>query len=403
MSCVASERLAALAAGEPDVVATEHVTACDRCREALDEQLAVRALVRQAPARALDPDRRAALAAEVLAVADAMPAARRSRLGIGLAVALAAVAGVALVLAARQQPGPDASGAPTANQSSGARTPDPAETAPAETALKTHAPARTSVAETALKTHAPAETALKTHAPARTPANPGAEVPRTHAAPSEPVAKTPAANGSSGSRTLAPDRRTPDSHPPDVPDKAAASVSGTLAADFVRETTAERDVVTLRDGQLAVDAVRARPVRVVAGTTRVEIAAARASITARHGIVESVTVFAGSVEVSVGTRRQVIEAGMVWEPAGEALRAFREGWTALRDGKHAEAIAAFDRAVELDRATAPVVAEDAAYWAAIASERSGDRAGAKRRYTEFLAKFPHSPRADTARAASRRP
>lgn len=179
-------------------------------------------------------------------------------------------------------------------------------------------------------------------------------------------------------------------------------MAGLASADFARATTSTRDVVTLREGQVAVDAVHARPVQVVAGQTRIQITRARAEITARSGVIEAVTVFAGSVEVTVGDRRRVIQAGMVWEreltelAPDESLRAFRDGWKALRAKRHAEAIAAFDRATD------PVVAEDASYWAAIASERAGDRADAVRRYTDFLARFPQSPRAEAARAAMRR-
>jgi len=79
-------------------------------------------------------------------------------------------------------------------------------------------------------------------------------------------------------------------------------------------------------------------------------------------------------------------------PADVALVAFRTGWTALRAGRNADAIAAFDRA------TSPVVAEDAIYWAAIAARRAGDRAEAARRLRAFLAAYPTSPHVASARA-----
>jgi TolA-binding protein len=78
-----------------------------------------------------------------------------------------------------------------------------------------------------------------------------------------------------------------------------------------------------------------------------------------------------------------------------ALAAFRAGWEALRAGRNADAIAAFDRATD------PAVAEDARYWAAIATARAGDQDGAKRRLRAFLVAFPASPHADEARAALR--
>ncbi len=76
-----------------------------------------------------------------------------------------------------------------------------------------------------------------------------------------------------------------------------------------------------------------------------------------------------------------------------SLAAFRTGWEALRADRYADAIAAFDTATD------PVVAEDAAFWAAIAAERAHDDAAAARRLRGFLARFPNSPRADAARAA----
>jgi TolA-binding protein len=101
-------------------------------------------------------------------------------------------------------------------------------------------------------------------------------------------------------------------------------------------------------------------------------------------------VFAGSEE-----RRQ--DAGLTRDqvtlppPPPVPVTAFQRGWIALRDAHYAEAIAAFDQATE------PAVAEDAAYWAAIASARAGDFAAAARRMTAFVAKFPGSTRISDAR------
>jgi TolA-binding protein len=76
-----------------------------------------------------------------------------------------------------------------------------------------------------------------------------------------------------------------------------------------------------------------------------------------------------------------------------SLATFRTGWEALHEGRNTDAIAAFDRATD------PVVAEDAAFWAAVATERAGDAEAAARRYRAFLDRFPQSPHADTARSA----
>lgn len=81
-------------------------------------------------------------------------------------------------------------------------------------------------------------------------------------------------------------------------------------------------------------------------------------------------------------------------PSGVA--AFRAGWEALRAGQPRVARAHFERADN------PAVREDAAYWAAVASERAGERVEAARRFREFARLYPASPRAADARAAAAR-
>ena len=175
-------------------------------------------------------------------------------------------------------------------------------------------------------------------------------------------------------------------------------------ADFARIQHGDQDIVTLRDGEVAVDATDREPITIVAGDTRVTIASSRANVVARRGVIVTTRVFAGTAQVTANGRSQVIDAGDVWmrdrapeptppTPAGDSLAAFREGWEALRAHRHADATAAFDRATD------PVVAEDAAFWAAIATERAGDLDGAAARLREFLDRFPSSPRAETARTA----
>ncbi|MBL8621304.1 MAG: hypothetical protein JNK64_08375 [Myxococcales bacterium] len=83
-------------------------------------------------------------------------------------------------------------------------------------------------------------------------------------------------------------------------------------------------------------------------------------------------------------------------PPPIGVAAFRAGWEALRAGQPLVARAHFDRAGD------PAVAEDAAYWAAVASERAGDRLEAARRFRQFAQAFPASPRAADARAAAAR-
>jgi TolA-binding protein len=163
---------------------------------------------------------------------------------------------------------------------------------------------------------------------------------------------------------------------------------------------APREIPPLANGTATIDARNAAPVRVVTGDTKVNIASSKVEVSSRGGVVTMVRVFAGSAQVDYSGKRQVVVAGDVWvrpaEPtatAGESLHAFEQGWAALRASQYAEAIAAFDRARD------PVVAEDAAFWAAIASSRAGDRASAARRLRDFMTRFPGSTRSDAARQA----
>jgi hypothetical protein len=178
----------------------------------------------------------------------------------------------------------------------------------------------------------------------------------------------------------------------------------TRGADFARLQQGDQDVVTLRDGEVSVDATDREPVVVIVGDTRVTIASSRAKVIARQGVIVTTHVFAGTAQVTANGRSHVVDAGDVWlrepeatPPQGDdSLAAFRTGWEQLRAHDYAEAIASFDRATD------PVVAEDAAFWAAIAAERAGERPSAATRLREFLDRFPTSPRADAARAALER-
>jgi hypothetical protein len=191
------------------------------------------------------------------------------------------------------------------------------------------------------------------------------------------------------------------------PQRASLIASG---ADYARIQRGDQDVVTLREGVLSVDATASDPVMIISGDTRVVIADSRAKVVARRGVIVTTSVFAGTAQVTTsGGHIQVIDAGDVWmrdpdatEPqpvpaaATDSLSAFREGWEALRAHQHPQAVAAFDRATD------PVVAEDAAFWAAIATERAGDLDGAATRLRSFLDRFPTSPRVEAARSALER-
>jgi hypothetical protein len=193
-------------------------------------------------------------------------------------------------------------------------------------------------------------------------------------------------------------RRGRDADAPGAPALAASetgevSTRATTHEESVAPASEHPDsVVHVGDGTLHVEPTAQGAI--VGDGAQIALHAARADITAKAGVIVAARVFAGSVEITTGDRRIVISAGEEWtaDPKTEALAAFRDGWQALRDGRNADAIAAFDRATD------PVVAEDAAYWAAIAAERAGQTDEAHRRFAAFVAAFPQSPRVAAARA-----
>lgn len=185
-----------------------------------------------------------------------------------------------------------------------------------------------------------------------------------------------------------------------VPASTEASQPTVALAEHERApdpVVATAELVRISDGELAIDARDRAPITVVVGDTRV-VVRAKATIVARDGVIVSARVFAGSAEIATAGRVLVIEAGDVWTrpSSDDSLRAFRTGWEALRGRQYREAIAQFDRAID------DVVAEDAAFWAAIAAERAGDLAAARQRLRRFLEKFPASPRVESARSALER-
>ena len=365
MNCPSVEQLAAAAAGE-QTLAAAHAESCAECAALLEQQRDVRLLARQletprlSPLRraklalAYDPvveiralaqklevpklegDRRARLAVETLALADAARA-RRPWLGIGLG--LAAAAAVAYAGWSTLRTGPE----------------------PLAIAWPDHA-----------------------WVLARTPV--------VHAMPEaihDSVAVMPAP------------KRTNDGVAPRViavaapsASNAAASISGDDDADFTRDDANERDIVLLHDGTISIDARDRAPVAVAIGDTTIQVKNARVEIHAEHGLIVSAHAFAGSVERTSPESTAVISSGEVWTPppAEASLSAFRRGWQALHDGRNQEALAAFARASD------PVIAEESAFWAAIASQRIGDLEGATLRFKAFLDAYPKSPRADAARA-----
>ena len=332
MSCPDPERIAAAVAGE-DRDAAEHALVCPGCRARLDEQRALRKLVGSLSRPPLTGSQRERLAAGLMARLDASP--RRRSLGRIARVAGLAAAAIALALWAL-----------------GSLLRDGAPDRDAPVAASTR------IATTAVP---PAP------APAPVPALPQ---------PPPPPPPPPSAPEASASQPA---------KPPRAPEAAVARLSS-AGARFGRTTRSGRDVIVLRDGELTVDARETLPAEIQLGETAIHVANAKVTVTARTGVIATVAVFAGSVEMSSGARSTVVAAGTVWEAPVElprsdpdiALAAFREGWTALRQNQFAAAIAAFDRASD------PVVHEDTVYWAAIATNRANDHNAARRRFTDFL-------------------
>lgn len=184
---------------------------------------------------------------------------------------------------------------------------------------------------------------------------------------------------------------------PPAPTTPPALIRAEPATEYSRRASDSLDLLELRDGIVTVDARNTRTVDIAVRGTTVHVEHAKIRVVARAGVVETVTVFAGSVEVTRNGKLVVVEAGMTWMPdtvgRATAMRAFQTGWAALRDGNLATALTAFDSARD------PVIAEDASYWAAVTAERAGNRPDAARRFAGFLTAFPDSPHSDAARSA----
>ncbi len=326
MKCPAPEHIAEAATEGTDEVLA-HIGTCIDCQALLDGQREIHALLGGVADQPLTSAHRESLAAEVLAHADAAPAARRSRLVPFVVLSVAAAAILALV---------------------------------AYLPNRGHTPPTVAVAP-------PPATPTVTPLPEPPPAAP---------APVENI-----------------DVISP-APPPAAPAVAKAKIGGT--GEYARETRGDRDVVNLTGGDVTVDSVGARAVSVIHGDTAVVATSAKVHIVAKRGVIAQVTVIAGFAEVTVGGKRIVIEQGVTWERNAsreDSLVAFRTGWEALRAGDNAAAIASFDLATD------DVVAEDALYWSAIASERLHDAPAAVMRYRALIERFPKSPRVPAAEAA----
>ncbi|MBA3463555.1 MAG: hypothetical protein H0T46_26600 [Deltaproteobacteria bacterium] len=184
--------------------------------------------------------------------------------------------------------------------------------------------------------------------------------------------------------------------PPAPPEPApAAVIEAPKPAKVAGAGTFARvgDTVKLSQGEVTVDTVGTKAASVTHGDTAVSVRSARVKVIAKRGVIAQVHVFAGSAEVTVGGKKVTVEQGTIWDRNGareDSLAAFRTGWELLRSGDNAGALGAFDQATD------DVIAEDAAYWAAIAAERMGNNADALSRFRAFVTRFPKSPRAESA-------
>ncbi len=220
------------------------------------------------------------------------------------------------------------------------------------------------------------------------------------------------------------------------------------AAEFARSSPVPDEVVRLTDGGLhvAVSPLAAgERFRIVVGDGEVEVRGTQFDVFAHGDHLTRVAVVHGRVEVRSNGAFTVLGAGETWEPpriaevipeqeprmeplpvsppprapaasaasrpkrpappaaphapapvAGpsEAERAFHRGWEALQGGDPAAAATAFDQVLQIDPASS--VAQDAAFWRAVADSRAGRADRARHGFTTFLAEYPASVRSGEA-------
>lgn len=156
-----------------------------------------------------------------------------------------------------------------------------------------------------------------------------------------------------------------------------------------RHVTGERDAIALYEGAIEVDTRATRDADVTIGGAVVRVSDAAVRIRARGRTIVSVQVVVGAAQVTVDGRQLTVQRDAIWiagpSAKQQSLAAFRDGWMALREGKHHDAMTLFDRVTD------PIVIEEATYWAAIAAQRSGDAELARTRLAAFLRRFPSSP------------
>jgi TolA-binding protein len=218
--------------------------------------------------------------------------------------------------------------------------------------------------------------------------------------------------------------------------QAPSSIAKVISKDgalFTQERLPNQEKITLTTGKISVSASTEKPgERLLVATKDAEIVmyAASAEIFATSGEIESVYVFAGTIElryleqpaiiVSAGerwTKPEAIQSTTpsseptsiatslpVQEPAPVASRPvksnpgeewFADGFALMREKKFEEAALAFGKAAK----SRGSLQEDALFWQAMAWGRAQKQSESRAALESFLLQYPTSPRAGEAALA----
>jgi len=217
------------------------------------------------------------------------------------------------------------------------------------------------------------------------------------------------------------------------PPASRAAVRAVGAARFVRVQTPPDEIIRLDEGTIVLEVASLPPgerFRVQTDDGAVEVRGTRFEVSASQRRLVAVSVSKGRVEVrSEAGALAVLDPGDEWvhkappaevtppatsSPRGnlkplaspaatrdQATRAakmsFDRAWSLLRQG-HARDAAALFAEVERDARDAGT-REDALYWRAVATARTGDGAEAQRLFVDLLQRFPRASRGGQAATA----
>jgi TolA-binding protein len=229
-----------------------------------------------------------------------------------------------------------------------------------------------------------------------------------------------------------------------ITDVARTTVATPLAVAQVRpqgmvtyQQAAGSGDVILSDGALEIDGGTNARVSVSASNASMLGLGARAVVRAKGGVMQSISVFAGSVEITSAGKQIMVVAGEQWtwtppdEPkrdpvvpgahqvrsktaqerskttdaptakinpqldsatsaaaaTGSQASAFGEAFLAMRAGRWQVAAAGFQKLTN-----DPVVGEDACFWTAVTTSKLGDAELARRYFVLYLERFPSGGR-----------